>query len=139
MVVAPGQSNMYPLNLRAEEQSLGRRGMWEKYVAPILEEVGDYNAPGWPSEPLKKYDGVTFFEFLRGRGASPDAAALIGTGWPGGLGDGVRSTSALVLLREAAHRARVKQNYYIRGGSDLLPRAFASRLSEKIRYGAARA
>ena len=137
VVIAPGQAVTYPLNLTTDEQKLGRRGMWDKYVAPVLAEVGDYDAPGWPPESLKKYDRVTFFEMLRERGASPDAASLIGTGWPGGLGDGVRSASALVLLREAAHRARVKQNYYIRGGSDLLPRAFAARLSDKIRYGAA--
>ena len=49
----------------------------------------------------------------------------------------MRSTSALVLLREAVNRARVKQNFYIRGGTDLLPRAFAARLSDRIRYGAA--
>lgn len=137
VVVAPGQSITYPLNLTPDEQRLGRKGMWDKYVAPVLEEVGDYDAPGWPPDSLKKYDRVTFYELLRARGASPDAASLIGTGWPGGLGDGVRSASALVLLREAAHRARVKQNYYIRGGSDLLPRAFASRLSDRMRYGAA--
>src|SRR5215204_6255697 len=138
VVVAQGQAVAYPLSLTPDEQRLGRRGMWERYVAPVLDEVGDYDAPGWPSDTLKKkYDRVTFFEFLRERGASHDAASLIGTGWPGGLGDGVRSASALVLLREAAHRAKVKQNYYIRGGSDLLPRAFASRLSDRIRYGAA--
>jgi monoamine oxidase len=137
VVVAQGQTIAYPLSLTPDEQRLGRRGMWDKYVAPVLEEIGDYDAPGWPHDSLKKYDRVSFFELLRERGASPDAALLIGTGWPGGLGDGVRNTSALVLLREAAHRARVKQNYYIRGGSDQLPRAFASRLSERIRYGAA--
>jgi monoamine oxidase len=137
ILVAQGQPVAYPLALTPEEQRLGRRGMWERYVAPVLEEVGDYDAHGWPPDSLKKYDRVTFYEFLRGRGASPDAAGLIGMGWPGGLGDGVRSVSALVLLREAAHRAKFGQNYYIRGGSDLLPRAFASRLAERIRYGAA--
>jgi monoamine oxidase len=42
----------------------------------------------------------------------------------------------MLLLREAAHRAMMKQNYTIRGGTDLLPKAFAAKLSDKIRYGA---
>jgi monoamine oxidase len=134
--VKPGQAIEYPLALTPDEQRLGRRGMWEKYVGTVLKEIGDYNAADWPPESLKKYDQMTFFEFLRKQGASMDAASLLGLGGLGGLGDGVRSVSALVLLREAAHRSMMKQGYTIRGGSDLLPRAFAARLTDKIRYGA---
>jgi monoamine oxidase len=134
--VKQGQAVEYPLALTPDERRLGRKGMWEKYVGPVLKELGDYTAPDWPPGSLKKYDQMTFFEFLRRQGASSDAASLLGLGGIGGLGDGVRSVSALVLLREAAHRALMKQNYAIRGGSDLLPQAFASRLANKIRYGA---
>ncbi|MDT5062866.1 MAG: monoamine oxidase [Acidobacteriota bacterium] len=134
--VKPGQAVEYPLDLTPEEKGLGRRGMWEKYVGPILKEIGDYTAADWPPDALKKYDQMTFFEFLRKQGASMDAASLLGLGGIGGLGDGVQSVSALVLLREAANRAMVKQNYSIRGGSDLLPKAFAMKLSDRIRYGA---
>jgi monoamine oxidase len=132
----PGQIVAYPLGLTPDEKTLGRRALWEKYVGPVLKEIGDYTAPGWPPDSLKKYDRMTFFEFLRSQGASMDAASLLGLGGIGGLGDGVQSVSALVLLREAAHRATMKQDYTIRGGSDLLPRAFAARLTDKIRYGA---
>jgi monoamine oxidase len=131
-----GQNVELPLDLTPEERSLGRTGMWDKYVKPVLAEIGDREAPGWPDDALKKYDRITFFEFLRERGASHDAAELLGLGGIGGLGDGVRSVSALVLLREAAQRAQMKQAYTIRGGSDLLPRAFAERLSDRILYGA---
>lgn len=133
----PGQAVEYPLALRPDEKALGRRGMWDKYVVPVSKEVGDYDAPGWPHASLRRYDQMTFFDFLRGRGASPDAAALLGLGALGAFGDGVRSVSALVMLREVAHRSKVKQNSVIRGGSDLLPRAFAAKLTERIRYGAA--
>jgi monoamine oxidase len=54
-------------------------------------------------------------------------------GWSG---NGVQSVSALDALREAAHREMMKKSYRIRGGSDVLPRAFAARLADKIRYGA---
>jgi monoamine oxidase len=136
IVVKSGQAIQYPLALMPEEKQLGRRGMWDKYVGPAIKEMGDYTAKDWPSEALKKYDRMTFFEFLRQQGASADAAMLLGLGGIGGLGDGVQSVSALVLLREAAHRAMMKQSFTIRGGSDQLPRAFAAQLSDKIRYGA---
>jgi monoamine oxidase len=136
IVAKPGQPVEYPLDLTPEELKLGRRGMWEKYVAPVLKEVGDYDAPSWPTAALLKYDRVSFTDFLKLQGASPGATALLGLGALGAFGDGAGTVSALVLLREAAHRSRLKQNYYIRGGTDLLPRAFASRLSERIRYGA---
>jgi monoamine oxidase len=136
IVSKQGQAVEYPLDLTAEEKRLGRRGMWDKYVRPAVEEVGDYDARGWPNAELLKYDRMTFTDLLRRRGASPDAVYLLGLGALGAFGDGPGALSALVVLREAAHRAKEKQNFYIRGGTDLLPRAFAAKLSEKIRYGA---
>jgi monoamine oxidase len=134
--VKTGQPLDYPLQLTSDEKQLGRRGMWEKYVVPAIKEMGDYTAADWPPEGLKKYDRMSFFEFVLKQGASSDAAMLLGLGGLGGLGDGAQSVSALVLLREAAHRAMMKQSFTIRGGSDILPRAFAAKLSDRIRYGA---
>ena len=136
LVSKQGQAVEYPLDLTAEEKKMGRRGMWEKYVMSVAKDVGDYDAPGWPGASLLKYDRMTFTEYLRAQGASPAAAELLGLGALGAFGDGASTVSALVMLREVAHRSRLKQNFYIRGGTDLLPRAFASKLSDRIRYGA---
>ena len=136
IVAKQGQAIEYPLDLTSEEKRLGRRGMWEKYVLSVAKDIGDYDAVGWPPASLLKYDQMNFTEFLRAQGASPDAAMLLGLGALGAFGDGASTVSALVMLREVAHRSRIKQNYYIRGGTDLLPRAFAAKLSERIRYGA---
>lgn len=136
LVAKQGQALEYPLGLTAEEKRLGRRGMWEKYVLSVAKDVGDYDAPGWPGAALLKYDRMTFTEYLRAQGASPAAAELLRLGALGAFGDGAGAVSALLLLREIAHRSRIKQNYYIRGGTDLLPRAFAAKLSDRIRYGA---
>ena len=38
------------------------------------------------------------------------------------------------MLRNHALNQKFKQYYKIRGGTDLLPKAFASQLSEKIHY-----
>jgi len=131
-----GQPIGYPLALNAAEKSLQRRELWQRYVVPVLDELGDYTAVGWPPASLKKYDDLTFYDFLRSRGASADAAEFLGLGAYGGLGDGIRTVSALVLLREAAHRSKMTRNSTIRGGTDMLPRAFASRMSDRIHYGA---
>jgi monoamine oxidase len=122
--------------LNAEEAKLDRRGMWAKYVLPVLPELGDDTTATWPPDSVKKYDQMTFAEFLKMRGASPDAVALLSLFLPSGLGDGATAVSALNLLRESIHREHMKHNYTIRGGTDMLPRALAARLAPKINYGA---
>jgi monoamine oxidase len=132
----PGKNVEWPFDLTPEEKKLGQREMWLKYVGPALKELGNDAAPDWPPDSLKKYDRITFWEFLRRQGASPDAVALLRLGLADLLGDGAASVSALDLLRESAHREMMRQMYTIRGGSDLFPKAFAARLGDKIRYGA---
>jgi len=134
--VTPGKSAAWPIPLSADERKLGQRAMWEKYVASVLPEVREGEALDAVADSLKKYDRMTFSEFLRSRGASPAAVALFKVGLAAGLGDGADAVSALDLLREALHRGDGKQSFTIRGGTDQLAKAFAARLSEKITYGA---
>lgn len=110
--------------------------MWAKYVAPVVKELGDPEVEGWPPAPLKRYDSMSFAEFLRQQGASPGAVAILRLGLADQLGEGADAVSALNLLREAAPRAVVKKSFSIRGGSDTLPRAFVARLGDRIHYGA---
>jgi monoamine oxidase len=102
-----------------------------------LKEIGDPEAADWPSPSAKKFDQLTFAQFLRDRGASPEAISILRLGLADQLGEGADAVSALDLLREALPRALEKQLYVIRGGSDTLPRAFAARLADRIRYGCA--
>src|SRR5215471_5528585 len=78
---------------------------------------------------------MTFAAFLRAQGASPDAVALLRAGYLDLWGDGVESVSALRLLRDALLSHTAHACYTIRGGNDLLPKAFAARLVTRIRYG----
>ena len=133
-VIRRGGAN-WPLDLKEDEKDIGRNGLWQKYVVPALKEIGNPEAADWPSESLKKYDQMTFAEFLRRQGASPHAAWLLQLGLADQLGEGANAVSALNMLREAAPRALVREAFVIRGGSDTLPRALASRLAERIRYG----
>jgi len=134
----PGLKVDWPLDLPPDERGLSRGGMWARYVGPVVKDLGDPASPGWPPETLlSQYDSMTFTEFLRRQGASPEAVRLLRLGYPDLLGDGADRSSALDLLREVAHtRQAVKQLYTIRGGADRLPNALASRLADRIHYGA---
>jgi len=136
IVIKRGSPVEWPLELSPEEKGLGRGALWAKYVEPALKELGDLEAADWPPAPLKRYDGMSFAEFLRRQGASPGAVEILRLGLADQLGEGADAVSALNLLREAAPRAVVKQSFSIRGGSDTLPRAFAARLGDRIHYGA---
>jgi monoamine oxidase len=135
IVIKGGSPVEWPLELKPEEKGLGRGALWAKYVAPVVKELGDPEAADWPPAPLKRYDSMSFAEFLRQQGASPGAAEILRLGLADQLGDGADAVSALNLLREAAPRAVVKQSFSIHGGSDTLPRAFAARLGDRIHYG----
>lgn len=126
-----------PLDLTLEERQMGPAGLWRHYIDPVLPEIGDPTLPGWPPESLYKYDGMSFAEFLRTRGASEGAIALLRVSYLDLWGDGIETVSALGLLRDLALRRGERRTYAIRGGNDLLPRAFAERLKEQIYYGAA--
>ena len=137
IVIKPNTPVDWPVQLRADEQGLTRGQLWTKYVAPALKEIGDPEAADWPPSSLKKLDDASFAQFLRDRGASPGAISILRLGLADQLGEGADATSALDLLREALPRALEKQVYVIRGGSDTLPNAMASKLNNKIRYGCA--
>src|SRR5215475_12275912 len=122
-----------PGALTPDERKRSLADLWERYVAPVFKELGDPAAKGWPPDSLKKYDLVTFAEFLRRQGLSPDAIALMEAPYYKPEDDTI---SALWSLREARLLRAQRRDYKISGGNDLLPKAFAARLARKIRYGA---
>lgn len=123
-----------PLELTPAERKLGLAGLWQRYVTPVLPEIGDPTAPGWPAHSLRRFDRVTFAGFLEAQGASPAATTLLEMPFSRPHEERL---SALWWLRDTALERGEQGRYKIRGGNDLLPRAFAARLASKIRYGAA--
>lgn len=124
----------WPHGLTAEERALGLNGLRQKVTGSMLSEIGDVTDPKWPSsELLKKYDHMNRSDFWRSRGASSEAIALLSLG---GIDDRVETWSTLFMLRNQALNRERKEYYKITGGNDLLPRAFALRLSEKVHYNA---
>ncbi len=118
--------------LTSEEQALGLNGIRQKYIWSMLSELGNVTDRNWPRlETLKKYDHMNRSDLWKSRGASSEAVALLSLG---GIDDSVETWSALFMLRNHALNQKLDHYYKIRGGNDLLPKAFALRLSEKIHY-----
>jgi monoamine oxidase len=131
----PGEPAQWPMPLHEDEKTLTSGGLYAKYVTPHLKAVVAADAEGRLLAEFGRYDRMTFSDFLRSQGASPAAVRILNIGLPIGLGDGGDHHSALNLLREAAYRSLRKQSFTIRGGTDRLPKALASRLGERIHYG----
>ena len=136
LVVRSGEKPDWPLALTPQERAIGLEGMREQAYDGLLAKLGNPTSPDWPPEELWKYDRLSLSEFLREQGLSEDAIHLrraAGGGWD----DTVDRVSALSSLQGRALGNPGVKYYKIRGGNDGLPRAFALRLADKIRYGSA--
>lgn len=134
-VVANSATVSWPFDLTAEETKRGRYGMWDKYVNEVAATLGSAGAPGARGHPdLASLDRMSFAEFLRARGASADAVALLRVGYADLVGEGIESYSALHMLQDLALTPLDRPRYVINGGTELLPRAFAATLAHRIRY-----
>ena len=124
----------WPYQLTQQEAKLGIGGMFGKYFAPIG-DLDDPTDPSWKLEPWKKYDAMTLTQFMMSQGASSEAAELLGSGlW---FGYGASQVSALHrLLSDVALFCLGQTTRVLVGGSDMLPRAFAKALGDRIRYSA---
>jgi monoamine oxidase len=122
----------WPFQLTPQERALGLDGMFEKYFAAV-DRMGDPTAPGWQLDAWKSYDRMTLAEHLRRQGASAGAVELLGdTLW---FGYGWPQVSALHrLVSDVALFYLGQSSLVIPGGCDLLPKAFAAALGDRIQY-----
>jgi len=118
--------------LTAEERRLGMSGLVQKYLGAAINSIGDPSTPNWPGQAAKAYDKLTLAEFLKQQGASRGAIQLLE--FPFATADNDPS-SALWNLREFFYESKETTRSKIKGGNDLLPKAFAAKLSDKIHYG----
>ena len=117
----------FHLNLTPDELALGVNGIIGKALGPSLHLAEDRSI--WPPEALARADQMTVKEFLAAQGFSADVVQALG------LQPFVR-TSALEAITVISSGHTAKQIHKIAGGNDQLPKAFASRLADKIIYGA---
>lgn len=105
-------------------------------VERLVRELGDPAGPGWSVEARQQYDQLSYAEFLDKSGINDRSAARLKKFWGALWGEGADTVSALAMLRDWVHLRKSKQEYRIRGGNDLLPKAFSKRLEGKVLYGA---
>jgi len=90
-----------------------------------MRRIVDAVREDWPYE-IARLSDISMADFLRQRGASEDAIRYMLLGF--------EDEAALDYMRDAfSHHTESLSK--IKGGNDQLPRAFAARLSEVIRYG----
>jgi len=132
--VKPGESIQWPYSLTADESSAGREILFQRYIVDALKGFGNPDEPSWSLQAHSDLDRVSFAEYLKQRGASPGAIDLLQhTTW---FGRGWSTGSALrFFAQDMAPFYRGQESLAIDGGSDLLPKAMAARVREKIRYG----
>src|SRR5258705_2833401 len=118
--------NRLRVEFTPRERKVGFGGLSKLYLDRVLEEVRGLPKAGWPFPGFDRYKDITFGEFLRRKGASSDAVMY--------LSQGFEDDSLLDFAHEAL--SHVPTMWKIRGGNDLLPRAMARTLRERIRYGA---
>ena len=139
-----GAAILPPADLTLEEQQLGLDGLRQKHLAPLLDELAsllDPAAPVWPAEAVARFDGISFGELLRSRGASRAVIDLLRIVDRDFVGEGADAYSAVDMLGQvynvrAASRFLKGDFFSVAGGNDLLPRAFAERLGGSMRYEA---
>jgi monoamine oxidase len=118
------------LDLKPDERATIPAALLDRYVGALPDDLASpmTTAASWAD--WRSYDRMTWPEWLRSRGASPDAIRLMT------LGGDSNDLSALYVLRQFAMLRQSTQRYKIQGGMDLLPRAMASSLGEIVRYDA---
>jgi monoamine oxidase len=137
---AEGNPARWPLDLDAHEQGTAPLALLLNHVAPILDDrdfFGDPTEESWPSDELKRaYDGLSLEQLLAKRGASKAAIALMRLTYITVIEDGIKSLNALWALRELHSVRHLRDSFWLADGASGLPEAFASRLTDEIRYGA---
>lgn len=122
---APVDMSLVPLDLTAEERKIGLTNLEAHYCNETAKAVGDRLREDWPPE-IARLGDVSMSDFLRKRGASEDAIHYIMLGF--------EDEAAPDFLRDVLNHGALTK---IKGGNDQLPRAFAAKLSDVIRYGCA--
>jgi monoamine oxidase len=123
----PIEMSQVPLELTPNERKIGLSSFDEYYYGETMRKIGDGIRDDWPPE-IARLGDISMAEFLRQRGASPDAIHYMLFGF--------ENDAALDFMRDA-YSHHTESLFKIKGGNDQLPRAFAARLSDEIRYGCA--
>ena len=128
----------WPLGIPENQKRLTPGEVRRRYIEILADKITDPFSIDWIPSELKEYDGTTRDQYLRAQGVSDAVLHLMNLGST----PVARLRSFLDVLHEIAVNRELRrrsgladdQLLKIDGGNDQLPRAFASRLSNRIRY-----
>jgi monoamine oxidase len=130
----PDQPVPWPLDLKPDEQGKTILAIAAMYTSDLQSRIQRPQGTRL-GDVSREYDQLPFEQFLSRQGASPAAIEIIGIFLNALDGNGISSYSTLSTLRANRLLDTYKPGRYaIRGGNDLLPRAFAAKLGGKIHY-----
>jgi len=122
----PMDMSLVPLDLTPEERTIGLKDLQEHYCGEAARQIGDRIREDWPPA-IARFSEISMRDFLRQRGASEDAIHYISLGFE----NDSAADYIMDLVNLSVPLAKIK------GGNDKLPKAFAAKLSDVIRYGCA--
>jgi monoamine oxidase len=128
-----GVEPTWPFALNAEEKKLGQAGLDDKYLAVLRKEVGNPLDANWPAASLAPYDRLTVAQFLETRGVSRAGVDLLKLSL---YGPDYDTVSALEVLADESFYLSDTKFMTFRGGNDQFPKAFASRIGDRLHYNA---
>ena len=133
-LIQRGVEPSWPFKLATEEKISAAPVSTINISCLSRKEIGNPLDPSWPDASLAAYDRLTVEQYLLTRGVSQEGVELLKLSLYGPDYDKV---SALETLSAEWLLYGDEKYMTFRGGNDQLPKAFASRLGDRIRYNAA--
>ncbi len=138
MTLPPGAAFEWPAAVPVRQRQLTPAQVRQRYITPLVDKITNPFASDWIPSSFEQYDKLTRDEYLRGQRVSDAALHMMN----------LSSTSMasfrsfldvlreLAVNRELRRRAGTDEERLLKidGGNDRLPRAFADRPHDRIRY-----
>jgi len=133
MTAAEATADPERLGFTVEDHERGRTcfDLWESAISAERAQLEREGPAAW-EEIVARYDQLSLRDFLVAKGFSEGAIEMYGVM---AFVESDLHNSVVEVLREDLGGAYVDMQEIV-GGSDLLPRAFAAALTDRIRYGA---
>lgn len=107
-------------------------GMWADYVAAYFAEFGDPRNGTFPkADTFAKYDGMTWANFLKSKGATDDFLTL----YRSDVGTEIDAIGALAWMAAEVADQKASKSFHIRGGNDQLATTVAAKLGTRVMLG----
>lgn len=120
------------MGLKADEMMTSLGDLKNRYVYDFIDEFGDPSQGEWPAGVVEQYDGMTWTDYLKQRGAS-DAFLQI---YASDQGSEVFTIGALAWMMAEAIDYDWVETYALRGGNDQLPLALAEAVgADNVKLG----